>query len=65
MNQLDFINLKHNVDMLRIQFDTLDTASKRASSSDHEEGLRTGIKLANNAFLEYIERLEKLVKEGK
>lgn len=63
MEQLDLLKLKHNVDMLRIQFNANKAASETVlfSSSEYAEGMKQGYKQANDNYDQYISRIEKLL----
>lgn len=63
-NKIDLIELKHNIDMLRIQFKGNEAASQTDLGeweNTYGTGLKQGYKQANKGFEKYINRLEKLL----
>jgi hypothetical protein len=62
-NKLNLIELKHNIDMLRIQFKGNDSIKDVYFAEDniYGKGLKQGYKQANEGYNRYIDRLEKLL----
>lgn len=62
-NKIDLIELKHNIEMLRTTFNAHADISSKFTPEDkiYERGIRKGYEQASGGYLNYINRLEKLL----